>query len=146
MKLEIVPISQREANAFVARHHRHHKPVVASIFQVAVAKDGNIVGVAIVGRPVARALDNGWTLEVNRLCTNGERNACSMLYAASWRVAKALGWKRLITYILNTEPGTSLTAAGWKCLGEAGGGSWNTKSRPRVDKHPIQKKLLFEAQ
>jgi tRNA A37 N6-isopentenylltransferase MiaA len=144
--LEIVPITQKEANAFVAKHHRHHKPVVGSVFQVAVAKGDEVVGVAIVGRPVSRMLDDGWTLEVNRLCTTGEKNACSMLYAASWRAAKALGYKRLITYILNTEPGTSLVAAGWKCLGEAGGGSWNVKSRPRVDHHPTQKKLLFEAQ
>lgn len=144
--LEIVPITQKEANAFVAKYHRHHKPVVGSVFQVAVAKGDEVVGVAIVGRPVSRMLDDGWTLEVNRLCTTGEKNACSMLYAASWRAAKALGYKRLITYILNTEPGTSLVAAGWKCLGEAGGGSWNVKSRPRVDHHPTQKKLLFEAQ
>lgn len=144
--LEIVPITQKEANAFVAKHHRHHKPVVGSVFQVAVTKGDEVVGVAIVGRPVSRMLDDGWTLEVNRLCTTGEKNACSMLYAASWRAAKALGYKRLITYILNTEPGTSLVAAGWKCLGEAGGGSWNVKSRPRVDHHPTQKKLLFEAQ
>lgn len=144
--LEIVPITQKEANAFVAQYHRHHKPVVGSIFQIAVAKGNDIVGVAIIGRPVARHFDNGWTLEVNRLCTTGEKNACSMLYAASWRAAKALGYKRLITYILNTEPGTSLVAAGWKCLGEAGGGTWERKSRPRIDKHPTQKKLLFEAQ
>jgi hypothetical protein len=143
--LEIVPIFQDEANAFVKKFHRHHKPVVGSVFQIACAKNGDVVGVAIVGRPVSRKLHNGWTLEVNRLCTNGEKNACSMLYAAAWRAAKELGYKRLITYILNTEPGTSLKAAGWKLIGEAGGGSWNVKSRPRVDKHPTQKKLLFEA-
>jgi hypothetical protein len=143
--MEIVPITQKEANAFVAKFHRHHKPVVGSVFQVAVAKDGEVVGVAIVGRPVARNFDDGWMLEVNRCCTNGTPNACSMLYAAAWRITKGLGYKRLITYILNTEPGISLRAAGWKCIGEAGGGSWSVKSRPRVDKHPLQKKLLFEA-
>jgi hypothetical protein len=144
-KLEIVPITQKEANAFVKRFHRHHKPVVGSVFQVAVSVNGEVVGVAIIGRPVARKLDNGWTLEVNRVCTDGTPNACSMLYAAAWRGAKALGWKRLITYILNTEPGTSLRAAGWKCLGEAGGGNWNVKSRPRVDTNHQQRKILFEA-
>jgi hypothetical protein len=143
--MEIVPITQKEANAFVAKFHRHHKPVVGSVFQVAVAKDGEVVGVAIVGRPVARNFDDGWMLEVNRCCTNGTPNACSMLYAAAWRITKSLGYKRLITYILINEPGTSLRAAGWKCIGEAGGGSWSVKSRPRVDKHPLQKKLLFEA-
>jgi hypothetical protein len=143
--IEIVPITQKEANAFVKAHHRHHRPVVGSVFQIAAASEGKVVGVVIVGRPVARKLQDGWTLEVNRLCTTGEKNVCSMLYSASWRAAKAMGWKRLITYILSEESGTSLKAAGWKCLGEAGGGSWNKKSRPRVDKHPTQRKLLFEA-
>jgi hypothetical protein len=143
--LEIVPITQKEANAFVAKHHRHHKPVVGSVFQIAVARENEIVGVAIVGRPVARHFDNGWTLEVNRCCTTGEKNACSMLYGASWRVAKNLGYRRLITYILNTEPGTSLIAAGWKNLGEAGGSPWNHKKRLRIETYPLQRKLLFEA-
>lgn len=144
-KLEIVPIKQKEANAFVLAHHRHHKPVVGSVFQIACAVDGKVVGVVIVGRPVSRHLDNGWCLEVNRLCTIGTPNACSMLYSAAWRVAKSLGYRRLITYILDTEKGISLKAAGWKLIGEAGGKSWNVKSRPRVDKSPQQKKLLFEA-
>jgi len=143
-KLEIVPITQKEANAYVAKYHRHHKPVVGSIFQVAISKGGEIVGVAIVGRPVSRHFDNGWTLEVNRCCTKGVENGCSKLYGACWRITRELGYKRLITYILNTEPGTSLNAAGWKCLGEAGGGTWNKEKRPRVDKHPLQRKLLFE--
>lgn len=143
--IELVPINQGEANAFVKKYHRHHKPVVGSVFQIGCAKEGEIVGVVIVGRPVSRHQDNGWTLEVNRCCTDGTTNACSMLYSAAWRVAKNLGYKRLITYILNTESGVSLKASNWKCLGEAGGGSWNNKSRPRVDKHPIQKKILFEA-
>lgn len=144
--LELVPITQKEANAFVSQYHRHHKPVAGSVFQIAVAnKQGEVVGVAIVGRPVARRLQNGWTLEVNRLCTIGEYNACSMLYSAAWRVAKNLGYKRLITYILKTENGASLKAANWKCLGEAGGGNWNVKSRPRVDTQLQQIKLLFQA-
>ena len=142
--LTIVPISQAEANAFVKRYHRHHRPVVTSVFQIAIARDERIVGVAIIGRPVARLLCDGWTLEVNRCCTDGEPNACSMLYGAAWRVARELGYRRLITYILNTEPGTTLKAAGWKCLGERGGDSWERKSRPRFDKQPTQKKLLFE--
>lgn len=146
MSLELVPIKQDEANAFVKKYHRHHKPVVGSVFQIACAVNGEVVGVAIVGRPVSRHIDQGgWTLEVNRCCTDGTKNACSMLYSAAWRVAKNLGYKRLITYILDSEPGTSLRASGWKCLGEAGGGSWSNKKRPRVDKHPTQKKILFEA-
>jgi len=139
-----LPIKQKDAKAFVKQYHRHHKPPVGSIFQIACAKDSKIVGVVIVGRPVARALDNGWTVEVTRLTTDGTKNACSMLYAAAWRVARALGYKRLITYILDSEPGTSLEAAGWKCVGECGGGTWNRKIRPRIDDHPLQRKLKFE--
>lgn len=109
--IELVPISLKEANAFVEQHHRHHKPVVGHKFSVAAAKDGKVVGVAIVGRPVSRHLDDGWTLEVNRLCTDGTRNACSFLYAAAWRCARNMGYKKLITYILDTETGSSLKAA-----------------------------------
>lgn len=144
MRLIRVPISFSEANEFVKLHHRHHKPVVGCKFCVAAAEGEKIVGVAIVGRPVARRLDDGWTLEVNRLCTDGTRNACSMLYAASWRVARALGYRKVITYILNSEPGVSIKAAGWKCIGQTGGGSWSVPSRPRIDKHPLQEKLRWE--
>lgn len=143
-KLTIVPIKQREAKAFINENHRHHKAPVGSVFQIAVSNNNKIVGVAMVGRPVSRNLDNGWTLEVNRLCTDGTKNVCSMLYSASWRVAKNLGYKKLITYILKSESGVSLKASGWKLIGEAGGGSWSKKSRPRVDKHPTQLKLKFE--
>lgn len=142
--LQIVPIRQGEAKAFIDQNHRHHKAPVGSIFQVAVAKDDKIVGVAMVGRPVARNLDDGWTLEVNRLCTDGTKNACSMLYSASWRAAKNLGYKKLITYILEEETGASLYASNWKLVGQSGGGSWSRKERPRVDKHPTQIKLKFE--
>lgn len=117
--LEIVPISLAEANQYVSEHHRHHKPVVGHKFSVGCTDGENIVGVAIVGRPVARYLDDGWTLEVNRLCTDGTRNACSMLYAAAWRAVRAMGYRKLITYILDTEPGTSL-----HCRGEG----WAMKS------------------
>jgi hypothetical protein len=98
--LELCPITLAEANAFVGALHRHHKPVVGHKFSIAVTDGEKIRGVAIIGRPVARLLDNGTTLEVNRVCTDGARNACSMLYGAAWRAAKALGYKRLITYTL----------------------------------------------
>lgn len=142
--LELVPISLKEANAFVEQHHRHHKPVTGHKFSVAAAVSGEIVGVAIVGRPVSRYLDDGWTLEVNRLCTDGTRNACSFLYAASWRAARNMGYKKLVTYILDTEEGTSLKAAGWKCVGQAGGKRWTGVRRPEVDLYPEQMKLRFE--
>lgn len=143
--LEIVPVTQCEANAFVSAHHRHHGPVRGDVFRVAASDGTQIVGVAIVGRPVARRLQDGWTLEVTRLCTLGGSNVCSFLYAAAWRAARALGWKRLITYTLPSEGGASLRAAGWKLIGEAGGGSWSRKQRPRVDTHPMQLKLKWQA-
>lgn len=144
--LTISPINLAEANQFVVKHHRHHKPVPGAKFSVAVSDEcGTVRGVAIVGRPVARMLDNGWTLEVNRCCTDGARNACSMLYGAAWRAARALGYRRLITYTLPEEGGSSLRAAGWRLLGIAGGGSWNRKIRPRVDTAPTQQKFAWEA-
>lgn len=143
-KLELVPMTLKEANAYVQQYHRHHKQVTGHKFSIGCSDGEKIVGVAIVGRPVSRFLDDGWTLEVNRLCTDGSKNACSMLYAAAWRAARAMGYKRVITYILKSEPGTSLKAAGWKCVGEAGGERWTGKRRPEVDLYPAQMKLRFE--
>ena len=131
--LDLTPINLGEANAFVAAHHRHHKPVPGAKFCLAISEGETVRGVAIVGRPVARMLDNGWTLEVNRVCTDGVRNGCSMLYGAAWRATKALGYRRLITYTLPEEGGASLRGAGWTLLGLRGGGNWNTPKRPRID-------------
>jgi len=144
MKMRHVRIDLGEANAFVKEHHRHHRPVVGHLFSLGCVKDEKIVGVSIVGRPVSRMRDDGETAEVTRLCTDGTKDACSFLYGASARAAFALGFKKIGTYILAEEPGTSLMAAGWRLIGERGGGSWSVPSRPRVDKHPTQKKLLFE--
>ena len=127
------------------QNHRHHKPPQGGIFALAVAEAETVRGVAIVGRPVARRAQDGWTAEVTRVCTDGARNACSMLYAAAWRASKAMGYRKLITYTLAEEGGASLRGAGWKCLGEAGGGLWTRPSRPRVDTHPLQRKLKWEA-
>lgn len=147
MRLEIVPMGLDEANEFVKTHHRHHRPVIGYKFAIGVVDESNQVrGVAIVSRPVARMNDDGWTLEVTRVATDGCKNACSALYGSARRAAWALGYRRLITYVLNSEPGTSLTAAGWKCIGERGGGSWSRLSRPRVDTHPLQTKFLWEAE
>jgi hypothetical protein len=141
--MRIVPIEFDEAKAFVAQHHRHHKPPQGHKFSIAAEHGGKIVGVAIIGRPVSRNRQNGETLEVTRLATDGTENACSFLYATAWRITKEMGYRRLITYILKTEPGTSLRAAGWKIIGETKGRSWNCPSRPRVDKSPLQDKILF---
>jgi hypothetical protein len=144
VKLTIERLELAEANAFVREHHRHHKPVVGHVFSIGAALDGKIVGIAIVGRPVSRHRDDGVTAEVTRLATDGTHNACSFLYGASARAAFALGFKRIGTYILATEPGTSLAAAGWRMIGETPGRSWSVPSRPRVDTHPLQKRMLFE--
>lgn len=145
MTLELQPITYPEAAAFIRQHHRHHLPPTGWKFGIAVNDGEQVVGVVTVGRPVSRNLDNGWTLEVNRCCTDGTKHAASMLYAAAWRACKALGYKRLITYTLIEEPGTSLRAAGWKDVYVTDGGSWSCKSRPRVDTAPLGQKTLWEA-
>ncbi len=142
--LTLTPVSLAEANTFVAQHRRHHKPVVGHKFSIGCTADGRLVGVAIVGRPVSRYLDNGLTLEVNRLCTDGTKNACSMLYAAAWRAARAMGYQKIITYTLDTENGASLRAAGWICAGLAGGKRWTGSRRPTADLYPAQIKYRYE--
>lgn len=144
MALQLQPITQKEAFAFIAQHHRHHLPPQGCKFCIAVNDGSSVVGVAVVGRPVARKLDNGYTAEVTRCCTDGTPHVASKLYAAAWRAAKAMGYTRLITYTLATETGTSLVAAGWKALYQTEGKTWNVPSRPRVDKHPLGQKTLWE--
>jgi hypothetical protein len=145
--IRVTPINLDEANAFVSVHHRHHKPVPGAKFCIAVSEGDKVRGVAIVGRPVARMLDNGYTLEVNRVCTDGVKNGCSMLYGAAWRAAKALGYQRLITYTLPEEGGASLKASNWRLVGLRGGGNWNVPSRPRIDTAELLQgqKCLWEA-
>jgi|TARA_R110000824_G_scaffold60696_6_gene162065 hypothetical protein len=144
MTFELVAVPLDEANHAVEQWHRHHKPVVGHKFSMGAAVDGEIVGVVIVGRPLSRMLDNGATLEVLRVATNGHRNACSWLLGRSWRAVQALGYKRLVTYTLPEEGGASLRGAGWRCVGQSGGGSWSREGRPRIDKHPTQMKLRWE--
>jgi hypothetical protein len=144
MALDIVPLTLKAANAFVAVHHRHHKPVIGHKFSIGLESAGAIVGCCIVSRPTARMSDDGRTCEVLRLCTDGTRNACSMLYRAAWRCAKEMGYRRLLTYTLPEEGGASLRAAGFVRIGEAGGGSWSRALRPRDDKHPLQRKVRWE--
>lgn len=145
MSLQIVPCDLDEANAFVELVHRHHPAVVGHKFSLACVEGERVCGVAVVGRPVARMLDDGLTLEVTRCATDGTRNACSALYGAARRATFALGYKRLVTYTLASEGGGSLRGAGWKLIGEAGGGSWSRARRPRIDKAPTEGKLRWEA-
>ena len=142
--LELQPITFKEACRYIEKYHSHHGSPPGHKFSIAVNDGNEIVGVIIISRPVNRNLDNGWTAEVTRCCTNGQKNACSMLYAAAWRAARAMGYKRMITYTLIEENGISLQAAGWKTLYTTKGGSWSCKSRPRIDTHPIGQKLLWE--
>jgi len=157
MRLELVPLTLTEAHAFVEGHHRHHDRDESGRFAIGAARVRVVVAVAIVGRAKARLLDaDDYTAEVTRLCSietgrfadsAGKLHAscaCSMLYAACWRAWRAMGGRRLVTYILPEEGGISLEAAGWTCVGEAGGGSWDRKDRPRVDEHPTQLKIRWE--
>lgn len=157
MKLQLAPIDFKEAAEFVRRHHRHHTPSIGHKFSLAAMRGDEIEGVAVVGRPVSRERDDGLTLEVTRLCAHedlpkvvskdGAEHAppvCSFLYGAAARATFALGYQRLGTYTLKSEPGTSLIAAGYKLVAEVKGRSWSCVSRPRVDKHPTEDKLLWE--
>ena len=144
-RLHVVPSDFRDSAFFIKMHHRHHPPARGHKFSLAVADELDAVrGVAVVGRPVSRLLDDGMTLEVTRVATDGCPNACSALYGACRRAVFALGYTRLITYTLQTESGASLRGAGWRCIGEAGGGTWNRKYRPRIDSSPTQKKFRWE--
>jgi hypothetical protein len=109
----IHPITFKIAKEFIAKYHRHNKPPTGWKFGVGVSKDGVLLGVATAGRPIARHYDDGFTLEINRTCTDGSKNANSMLYGAVWRAGKAMGYKRCITYTQVDESGISLHAAGW---------------------------------
>lgn len=143
-RFSVERVSLEEANAFVSAHHRHHRPVIGHVFSIGAAEGGRICGIAIVGRPVSRMRDDGVTAEVTRLCTDGTKDSCSFLYGAASRAAFAVGFKRIGTYILASEGGVSLKASGWRLIGEVRGRSWSCPSRPRIDAHPLQDKLLFE--
>ena len=133
-----------DANAYVTEYHRHHKAVRGHRFSLACYEDGRLCGVAIVGRPRSRWINQRTTVEVLRLCTDGTQNACSKLYGAFRRAAKALGYDRLITYILEDEDGKSLLASGFSYCYTNKGGSWNQPGRPRTDKAPVCPKQLYE--
>jgi hypothetical protein len=147
MSLQLVPVTFDDAARFVAMWHRHHKPPIGHKFSVGVADDQTLVGVVMVGRPVARAYDDGRTLEVSRSATDGTKNANSMLYGAAWRASSALGYLRLITYTQAGESGASLRAAGWRVIAQRPArAGWDVPSRPRTDTHPLSiPRTLWEA-
>lgn len=146
MTLELQPITLKAARLFVDLHHRHHRAPQGGLFAIGLNDGDKVIGVAIIGRPVARGANDGWTAEVTRLCLlDGYKNAASKLYAASWRAARAMGYRRLISYVLQSETGTSLRAAGWRSLyvTSARPKGWDTPSRPREVHSPTEGKQLF---
>lgn len=144
--MRLSPCSFDQACAFIAAHHRHLPPPQGHKFSVAVEDaEGRLRGVVTVGRPVSRWLDDGHTLEITRCCSDGAKNAPSMLYGAAWRAAKALGYTRLVTYTLEAEAGSSLRGAGWRVVGKTKGGEWSRPSRPRQSSRQPGQKTLWEA-
>jgi hypothetical protein len=131
-RLTVVPVTLRAANAFVAEHHRHAVPVTGCRFAVGASVGAKLVGVAIAGRPVARHLDDGRTLEVLRVCTDGTANACSFLYGRCRLIGRSLGYQSIITYTLAGEPGASLRACGARVVARVPAQQWNRPSRPRA--------------
>lgn len=144
MSLRLLPIELRDANALVARWHRHSKPVRGQKFSVAVTSGVVVRGVAIAGRPVARQLQNGLTIEILRVCTDGTRNACSILYAACCRAAAAMGYTLAVTYTLASEGGASLRASGFRPAGEVKDRQWGCASRPREERDLVGDKVRWE--
>lgn len=140
-KMRAFPLTLKQANELVDNIHRHHKPVQGHRFSIGAKKDGRVVGAVIVGRPVARAVDQYAVAEVTRLVTDGTKNSCSFLYSRAARAAEAMGFTRIQTYILETEPGTSLKAAGWTCEGKLrkDGVGWNNRKGRRIDQPTVAK-------
>lgn len=133
LAMRAIRVELKEANDFVSRHHRHHKPAVGHRFSIGAEHDGRLVGCVIVGRPVARQSDQKNIAEVTRLVTDGTANACSFLYGQAARAAKELGFQIIQTFILPTESGTSLKASGWTSSGITKVGSWHTRKNRRSD-------------
>ena len=129
--LVIKPITLKGANEYVINHHRHHSKVQGHKFSLSVWENDRLCGVAIVGHPQSRRIDNSNTLEVLRLCTDGTYNACSILYARCAKIGKDMGYSKIITYILESESGTSLKASGWHCEEERCGGLHWTGEREK---------------
>ena len=143
--MEAIPINFKTAKEFINKNHSHHKAPQGWKFGIGIKENNKIIGVGIAGRPVARLLDNGFTLEITRCCTDGsKKNIASMIYGSLCRAAKALGYRRCITYTLITEKGTSLKASNWKKKHITKGNTWNRKNRQRKDKHPTCDKIMWE--
>ena len=157
MCLTIKPLDLKAANEYVLKNHRHNGKVLVHRFSLGCYDGERLCGVAIVADPLARKLCDGLTVEVRRCCTDGTPNACSILYGRCARVAKDMGYEKIITYLLQSEPGTTMRASGWYLEeANAGGGAkgWNVPSRPREVcqqdlfgggeiKYPIEPKVRY---
>ena len=149
--MTLYPVTIQDAKIWVGNLHRHHRPPPSGLFALAAEDGGAIVGVVIVGRPVGRHTDDGLTAEVTRCATDGARNACSFLYGAAWRAARALGYRRMTTFTLPAEGGASLRGAGWREVGAGGGGRWSGRGASvrrgrgsRANDHPLAVKTRWE--
>lgn len=150
MSLSLVPVTKAEACDFVLNFHRHNKPPLGHIFSLAASDGERMVGVAICGRPVARLLQDGRTLEVLRCCVveDAPKGTPSFLYSRAWRAARALGWDRLITYTLQSETGASLRGAGWRLVGTMPGrtdAGWTNRPGREWQEVTGQAKFRWEA-
>ena len=144
-EIELQPIIYKDACKFIDANHRHHLHPQGWKFGIAANNGEKIVGVVTVGRPVSRHLDDGWTLEITRCCTDGTINCASFLYGAACRAGIAMGYKRIITYTLQSENGASLKASNMRLVGSAGGGAWRRTDRPiKEPNYPTEQKLLWE--
>ena len=141
--LKAVPLELKQANEFVDSLHRHHNSVHRDKFRIGCELDGKLVGVVQLARPVSRNLDDGKTIEVVRLCTDGTKDVCSFLYSRAARIAKEMGYSKIITYILDSESGISLKACGWHKEADTTGGSWSSPSRPRTTTAPTCRKQRY---
>ena len=145
MNYEVIPISFRYACNIVSLFHRHHKPPQGHKFSLGLEVEGKMAAIVIVGRPVARGLDDGRTLEITRICVieDGIKNCVSILLGAVCKAAKAMGYQRIVTYILEGEHGSSLKASNFQIDGMVHGRTWSCESRPRQDNHPLDNKVRY---
>lgn len=141
--MKAVPMTRDAVNTYLRQHHRHHGAVSGYRFAVGAECNGRLVGVAVVGRPKARMIDQYRVVEVTRLCTDGTKNVCSFLYSRCSRLCREMGFDRVFTCILESESGKSLRAAGWEYEYTTDGGSWDRPSRRRTDKAPTEPKQVW---
>jgi len=148
MNFSVVPLSLKEANDFVTKYHRHNKKTVGHKFSIGAIHQDDLVGVAIIGRPVSRHLDEKFTVEVLRVCVKDDspRNTCSFLYGRCWRIWQAMGGKKILTYTLAIESGSSMKAVGWEKVHTTKpvkiGKGWTNRGNGRVWQ-PVNSQLKF---